>query len=238
MYTEYLKNNLAELAAVEVEQKRIRAEYAITNNGSPSYPSICGAMDVVITRAAYTAKAMLNWTSEHIEPAEKQAERFVSIFEALGIETDEETLATLELIGKRTYIDNPREFRENSPYRDERNQIANLISKLVSEVQESEREREHDEATDAILKAGFIHNEDTDAFMRDRETVVIELTSGRESRYKWGYAGSKPNGDALVDSGKSGEFSRLIDLIAPKQTSDSACGVVTAVTPCDTEVQR
>lgn len=214
MYTSYLKTKLAEIAAITEGIVRIQAQHK-DDKGIVNYPSMCGALEAVAAQAGRTATVALKWTVDHVEPAELEAQRFTGIFESIGIELDEETLATLELIGKRTYNDGDQSFCETSPYRNERSQIGNLISKLVSEVQESERDREQDNATDALLKADFEYDEDENAFRRDIELVRIKLTNGRLSIYKWEYDTSDPKG--TVASGKSGDFHRLLALIAEEK---------------------
>ena len=213
MYTDYLKETLKRIAGAKADIGRIRTEYSTSSKGYPCYPSMCGALEAVVRDAAGNAESALRWTVEHIEAAEREAERIGTIFENLGIDLDEETLVTLELIGKRTY--DARNY-ENSPYKDQRREIERAISKAVADTQENEREYEHDQATDALIAAGFVHDEENDCFERNDERVTITLVNGRESRYMWELAGCAQNQYAYVASGKSGEFSRLLALITPK----------------------
>ena len=188
--------------------------------------------------AQYEAEAAL-LSAERLEAIEREHERLIAIFEALEIDLDEESLATLELIGKREYTAH-RPAIENSPYRDQRRDISKAFAKAIRETQENERDFEHDQATDAILAAGFVHDEENDCFARGDERVTVTLVNGRECRYEWTFGHATLRnipcqrwtladhgrpvlesyllthyGASSIHSGKSGEFSKLIALIAP-----------------------
>ena len=72
MYTDYLKKRLAEVAATTQRVVELEAEYA-----SHKYRDSCiaGALQSIVEQSARTAKSMIDWTTEHIEPAEREAER-------------------------------------------------------------------------------------------------------------------------------------------------------------------
>lgn len=58
MYTTYLKKLLAEIAGLNADVARIR-EQNKTPEGYPSYPAICGAMDVTVSRAVIGISLMI-----------------------------------------------------------------------------------------------------------------------------------------------------------------------------------
>lgn len=196
MYSDYLKEQLERIVAIKDE---IAKADAIFTSGD-KYPSICGWLQATIKSASADAERAIAWLTEHIAPAEKQAERLVSILENIGVNLDEDDLVALETLGK------------DHEYRHDRNTLAEAINAMIANVQESERDIEHNQATDALLAAGFVFDEQSDSFVRDGECAIITLTNGRQSRYEWRFE----NASGEVDSGKSGSFSRLIALIAPK----------------------
>jgi hypothetical protein len=205
VYTDHLKTTLEGIASLRGEIAAIDARHAKSASGSPCYPSMCGALQATIGFAADQATSALKWTTDHVAPAEAEAQRLVSILEALGIDLDEETLVTLELIGK------------DDSYKEARRDIRNAVNRSVSDTQWCERDYEHDRATDALIDAGFIHIEDEDYFDRDAQRVTVTLANGREARYEWELQDNASGEQVTVDSGKSGSFSRLIALIQKKE---------------------
>lgn len=204
MYSEYLKTTLKRIADSVNDIAAIEERYATAGrNGTPCYPSMVGALEAVIRSSVIYATTAKQWVTNHIEPAEREAQRLVSILEGLGIDTEEETLATLELIAS------------DNTYRDERRQLRSVFSRVITEAQESQRESEKDDATDAITATGFAFDEEADNWNRGNEQIRIELTNGNESRYKWEYETSDPL--HRVETGVSGEFSRLLALIQSKE---------------------
>lgn len=274
MESKYLKESLDKLAGLKARAEQIqspenRAAIKAQNAGGLTdgvYPTMCGELSGIILLAS-CAIAAAQHSAERLEAIEREHERFVSIFEALDIEFDETALATLELIGKRTWAEGYKPLVENSLYRDERRAISNAISRAIADVQESEREFEHEKATEAIAAAGFVRFEDDsfDGWARDIDNIErISINMSYKNRitvYSW----ELERDGVTVDSGKSGEFSRLIALIAPKpicgtcdgkgfvnpdgtannafEGPDSdptiscpACGVATAVASCNANI--
>lgn len=222
MESTYLKERLECLAKEAAEAVTLvtsddfRAAAKSAYDGWPylsHYPAAAGVLEASLGILAGNLIGLAAQVVSRIEIMEREHERFISIFEALDVELDQKTLATLELIGKRTWSTDGK-CRETSPYRDERRAISNAVAKAVADAQSSERGYEHDQATDALVAAGFEYDEEEDAFRRGAELARITLVNGRECRYSWEYDTSDPNG--LRDSGKSGEFHRLLALIAPK----------------------
>ena len=191
MESTYLKERLAKLATLRADadaigseinrkQHEARLKGCISEN---AYPAMLGELMGRCWSAQYEAEAALR-SAERLEAIEREHERLIAIFEALEIDLDEESLATLELIGKREYTAHRPEI-ENSPYRDQRRDISKAFAKAIRETQENERDFEHDQATDAILAAGFVHDEENDCFARGDERVTVTLVNGRECRYEW-----------------------------------------------------
>ena len=229
MTSTYLKESLAKLATLKSRGERIdsvenRAELRATYPLTPGneYPAMCGQYIGLLMGAHWDIETALR-SAERLEVIDREHERLVSIFEALDIDLDEETLTSLELMGR------------DAEWKDARRGISFAISSAVRNVQEGERDIEHDNATDALLAAGFVFDEETDSFTRGPERVIITLTNGRECRYEWTYehlgAATLPlnheasateayllkhYGASGIHSGKSGEFSRLLELIQPK----------------------
>ena len=211
MYTEYLKTQLQRIIDAGARIAEIESRYATVRDGHPCYPSMCGAMQSELRMASDEAKRALAWTVNHIEPAEREAGRLISILEALDIDLDEETLSTLELIGR------------DQTYKEARRDIRNAINKAVNDTQWCERDYEHDQAIDALAAAGFVVDDDGEVWTRGDESVTVTLVSGRDARYEWTYdsdpsAAHDTDPDAIIDSGKSGEFFRLLALIAKPAT--------------------
>lgn len=225
MESTYLKYRLLRLvkeatesvALVNSESFRFRIPYEGTGARPSHYPAASGVLEVQLATTGREIAALVNNTLPRLEAIEREHERLVSIFEALDIDLDEDALAALELIGKRTW----KKGRDASPYLDERRQIIHAFSKAIANVQESERENEHENAADALIAAGFVYDEENECFARGDERVTVTLTNGRECRYEWQHQ-RDVNGDFTGDdSGKSGEFHRLLSLIASevKETS-------------------
>lgn len=157
---------------------------------------------------------------EHLIPAINRLERIVSALESIGVNLDEEDVVSLELLATLPDADY------------ERRGLAGYINKAVTENASEARDNEQENAIASLITAGFVLNdEDGETWTRDNATVTIELTNGREYRYRWEYAtGPADDFPALDDlrpiachSGVSGEFHRLLKLITP-DGSDSACG--------------
>lgn len=200
--TEYIKTALEKLATdLDQEPSSIERQYA--NAGRERYPSMLGAMEVVVRFAAGNARGILRlMDAEAVSIA--RLERIETALENIGINLGDDALATLELIA-----------RDNT-YRDERRRLSSRFDTIIREVQESEREYEYDNANDALLAAGFVYDEDADKFRRGDTVVEVTLINGKESRCSWTY---QQNGHA-PDSGVSGEFSRLLALIAVPRTGE------------------
>lgn len=212
MESTYLKESLAKLATLnscgeKIDSIENRAELRSTYNLKPGdeYPGMCGQYIGLLMGAHWNIESCLR-SAERLEVIDREHERLVTIFEALGIDLDEETLSTLELIGK------------DREYKDQCRSVRVAITQICADVQADEREIEHDQATDALIAGGFTHDEEIDAFCRSSEVVTVTLVNGRECRYEWQYQPKyQPNGGSglSIETGKSGDFHRLLALIAP-----------------------
>ena len=219
MQSTYLKERLAKLAELKPASERIGSEEnrkaiaatmagGITQN---AYPAMLGELMGRVMAADWDVSAALN-LAERLEVIETQYERLVSIFESLELNMDESDLVALELMGKRTWTGHPRPF-ENSPYKSERHELSSAFNKAIAEVQESEREFEHEQATDALTAAGFVLNEDNEEWERGTESVQITMMyKNHVTNYAW-----RMDRGGEVDSGNSGDFRRLMALITPLQ---------------------
>lgn len=236
MESTYLKERLAKLGTLKsnceaIESDENRERLKEQHRGTPleldPYPSMLGqVLGLVYYSAHWDIEAAIK-SAERLEIMEREHERLVAIFEALEIDLDEETLAALEMIGK------------DSAYRDHKRDIRAAVSKAVNDTQWCERDYEHGQATEALVAAGFAINDEGECFTRGSERVTVTLVNGLEAWYAWTYE-SHDNGTHPLykaDSGKSGEFFRLLELIAPKQETASACGGTPSGEPCGTELE-
>lgn len=198
MESTYLKESLAKLGRLH--------ESIGASADAGNWPSVLGRLEGAVKHALDWNLPEAQRSAERLEIIDREHERLVTIFEAIGIDLDEETMATLELIGR------------DQDYKDQRRSVRVAITQICADVQADEREIEHDQATDALAAAGFVYDESNDNFTRGTETVLITLANGRECRYNWAYEMQdvRPGQLRIIDSGASGDFSRLIALIAPK----------------------
>lgn len=210
MTTQTMKLWLQEIVNLRDDIAHINSpEFRATCDKSNPYPGMLGALEGRIFRPTVSAQIML----EHIGDIER-LERIANVFENIDVDLDDSALSVLELMCKRTWTTGPH-VRETSQYRSERNALADAINKAISEVQESERELEHESAVESIGALGFVRFEDDsfDGWVRDGERIVIEMAYKHHiTTYSWELA----KDGVTADSGKSGEFRRLIALIAPK----------------------
>lgn len=208
MNSQTMKLWLQEIVAIEDAVDHINTpEFRAACN--QSYAAMLGSLEGRIIKPVINAKMML----ERIGDIER-LERIANVFDAIDIDLDDSALSALELMCERTWTPGPR-VHETSPYRDERRTLASAINKAIADVQESEREFEHETAEDSIGALGFVRFEDDsfDGWVRDGERIVIEMAyKNHVTTYSW----ELEKDGATVDSGKSGEFSRLLGLIAPK----------------------
>lgn len=228
MNSSYLKEQLTSLAALKersehVTSEECRAELRAAYNLKPGdeYAAMVGRVQGMISGAHWRIEAAIK-SAERLEIIEREHERLVTIFEALEIDLDEEALVALEMIGK------------DSAYRDHKRDIRAAVSKAVNDTQWCERDYEHDQATEALVAAGFAINDEGECFTRGSERVTVTLVNGREARYAWTYESHDNGAHPLykADSGKSGEFFRLMKLIALKQEPVPACGGTPSGEPC------
>lgn len=128
-------------------------------------------------------------------------ERIVSALESIGVNLDETDVEALERIVSAG---------EYSGYA---SQIRDEINTSIASVLEESREREQEQATEALAAAGFVvDDEDGETWTRDDVTVKIECAHPAESTYRWEYMPRA--GYGLNDQfGKSGDFHRLMALI-------------------------
>lgn len=136
MESTYLKERLAKLATLRADSERIgsnehaeaeraRLKGGITDN---PYPSMVGELMGRCWLAQFDIEGAQRF-AERLEVIEREYERLISIFEALDIDLDEETLSTLELIG------------EDVKYKAERRSVRTCITQICSDVQTDERRR-------------------------------------------------------------------------------------------------
>ena len=95
-------------------------------------------------------------------------------------------------------------------YRHEKQEVSKSIVSAIEEVREAEYEAEHDEAVAAIMAAGFEKDEENDNWRRESETVTVEIDI--KGGYWW-YVFEYNHPDGTRVSGKSGEFSKLLEAI-------------------------
>ncbi len=226
MESQYLKQSLAKLATLkarseEIDSKenreRTRTQYSLQPGGE--YPAMCGQFMGLIMGAHWDIESATR-SAERLEVIDREHERLVTILEGLDIDLDEEALAALEVLAKNSH-----------DYKSERRELASAINKAIRETQESERQIEQDDATEKLAAAGFVLDDEHEAWNRNREQVRIELTNGRESRYKWEYETSEPLHQ--IETGISGDFARLLALITPSQSASAS-----TVTETPTERKR
>lgn len=224
----YLKERLAKLAELKPASDRIGSEEnrkaiaatmaGITQN---AYPAMLGELMGRVFAADWDVSAALRY-AERLEVIEREHERLITIFEGLDIDLDEEALTALEVLAKNSH-----------DYKSERRELASAINKAVREALQSERDIEQDDATEKLAAAGFVLDDEHEAWDRGREQVRIELTNGRESRYKWEYETSEPI--HRIETGISGGFARLLALITPAQPVSSS---TVTETPTDSRFKR
>lgn len=226
MESTYLKKRLATLATLKERSAQIdtevgRAELRVTYSLRPGeeYAAMCGRYIGMITGAHWGIEAAQQ-SANHLEIIERGYERLVTIFESLDINLDEEAMTALETLGK-------------PGYQYERHVLATAIDTAIRETQESERDNEKDATVESLLAVGFVIDDEDDSYVRGHEQVRINLVNGRECRYRWEYETSEPV--QRIETGKSGEFSRLMNFVAVRQ-SVPACGVSPSGEPCGTEV--
>ena len=212
--SDYLKTQLeriakdAESTVRLVRSPEFRDKATGDYAGASHYPAASGALEYAVEATVREVTRVAENVVPRIAAMEAEHDRLIAIFEALEIDLDEETLATLELIGKRS-----------APFKDERRTITAAFRNAIAEVREEEREHEHDEATDALVLAGFVYDSGHDCFNRGPERVVIGMTyRKRTTTYSWIYGmspldGSEGIGSVPFGSGTSGEFHRLLALI-------------------------
>lgn len=156
---------------------------------------------------APTEASSMGW----LIPEINRLERIVSALESIGVNLDEEDIEALEGIASDLTSGHREDMRES-------------LNEWIGDWQQLAREREQQNAIDIMTSAGFVLNdEDGETWTRGNETVKLELTNGRESRYSWTYGFYHEDDDIDADYGVSGEFHRLLKLITP-DNSDSACG--------------
>lgn len=97
-------------------------------------------------------------------------------------------------------------------YRHEKEKVSESIVSAIAEVRESEYESERDESVAAITAAGFEEDYEEDGcWRRGLETLTIE--GFHKSQYDWWYTFEYNHPDGTRVSGKSGEFSKLLEAI-------------------------
>lgn len=223
MTSKYLKESLVKLATLRTDAERIGSDEnrdAIKKDMCggftyDAYPAMFGQLTGRVQNAEYDILAAQRY-ADTLEATERDYERLISILEALDIETDEETLSALELMSKREWATGNRVF-ETSKYKSERRAVALAVSNAVNTVLEGEVEYEQENATDELTKAGFVLNDD-DQWTRDQERIVIERAATlkhqpRRTCYTWSWCDMA---SGTFESGRSGDFHRLLALIAPK----------------------
>lgn len=137
--------------------------------------------------------------------------RIVSALESIGVNLDEDGIYGLELLANRAGLDDN--------FRLEREAACHAFNAAISECLEESREREQEQAIEALAIAGFVlDDEDGETWTRDDVTVKIECVHPAESTYRWEYhkwdsIHGGPGFNKQFTIGKSGDFHRLMALI-------------------------
>ncbi len=133
----------------------------------------------------------------------RRNQRIVSALESIGVNLDETDIEALESLAS------------SDSYRLERDDFRTFVNNATNGIIEDGREREQEQAIDALTKVGFVlDDEDGETWTRRAEKVKIECTHPAESTYKWSYDTYQGMLEPYVfDEGKSGDFHRLLALI-------------------------
>lgn len=157
----YIAKYLTEvLGRIEARKEEMQLLYDSPRNPNAPldhhYPRLAGNFSGLIALSASDAFGALR----QIEKIDR-LERIASIFENLDIDLSDEAIAALDLV------------HSERRYKSEQATITNAISDAIAEVQETERERAHDAAVEALTKAGFVYVPDQDEDQWKRESVLI-----------------------------------------------------------------
>ena len=199
---EQLKKTLAELRD-GLSEERVAAIEQRYADDARRYPCQAGALKGAMIGAQITMKTAESWL-ERIEPEIKQLERLWKAYGSLVCDDriEEEDLVDLERLAL------------NPQYQTDRRFLAGKITEALGEARDDARECEQQNAIEVLTAAGFVWQE-TEAFEgweRGAERVTIGSCSahGRaDSWYEWIL---EVNGK-FRDTGKSGEFSRLLEAV-------------------------
>lgn len=198
----YLKETLERISHIRKEldliesednRKRMRSIHSSGNEYAAMFGELSG---VVMIADSDIASAL-----RQVEAVER-LERIASVFEILDIDLSEDSLKALELLA------NERRYRH------EQSSVSSAITSAIAEIQEQERERERDGAVNVITEAGFAYADDDsgECWRRGNECIQIEMKyQNNVTTYIW----SVDRDGVPVDSGKSGEFSRLLAAVSP-----------------------
>jgi hypothetical protein len=198
-YIEQLKKKLEEVAKdlrdglAHIKTPEFKAQFP----GSSWYPGALGAVEWRLDSAARDIEHMGFWYLEQIRPEVAYMERLAAVCEGLGI--DEDNLPMLELLVK--------EGGYAGRYKHEASELAEKIRQTANEVYDDQRDREHDNAIEALEAAGFKENtDDGDLYERGNQTAIIQWKGGE---YQWRL---EVDGVETL-TGCSGEFSKLLEAV-------------------------
>lgn len=200
----YLRQTLDRAAGLNAHLARIESaenrEAMILRHGTTSiYPAMFGELSAVTQFAA----ADIAHAIRQIEQVDR-LERIAAAFEGLDIDLSDENLKALELLASERR------------YRYEKATFSSAFETAIKYVQNYEREMEADNAAESLDAAGFVHGDTEDYWDKDDLRVTIESKSiCGVTVYSWELQSNLSGEQVTVDSGKSGEFSRLIAAISP-----------------------
>ena len=203
-YSDFMKNTVAKITAHSSRPDEIRALADAKQDGYGNdtegriYPAMFGGLSGACSTLRYDISTL---TLESFADGVRRLERIVSALESIGVNLDEEDIVALEGIA-RNY---------GEPNRDD---LRDALNTATTEWREEQRENEQAHAIEALIAAGFALDDlDGETWTRGDLRVTIECVHPAESMYRWEAAGCAQNQYAYIDSGKSGDFHRLIHLI-------------------------
>ena len=167
-----------------------------------------GHESAILLGSALGISTYIGFELDSIETTLASARAQVAILERLWIACDK-----LGIYVPTDGVDSDLPWLEklvSGDYRSEASDLSEKIAEAISEIRVGEYDKEEQESCDAMKAAGFVFDEETEVWQRGGETVVIESQhNGPDWWYRFGY--DHPDGTRV--SGKSGEFSNLLDAI-------------------------
>ena len=197
--TEVQTGLTAALAYIESPEYRAQCE-ANYGKSVDMYPSMLGYLKAEASISAASGLSHAAWLVEQSALDIAWGERIVTLCESLGIDSD--NIAELELLAT------------DERYRSDARRLREEIVKQAGEVRDDTREREHDQALNALTDAGFNSDEDDDILTCCSWRVQIE-TKRKNSDF-WYEFTLESNGVETL-RGKSGEFAALLAAVGISQ---------------------